>query len=197
MKIIKHNKQHTNNLQISNPKFGHWLLIVAIYLVLGAWSLVIVYSPTLAAQTSNSITATVFVQGSFNLTVNTDSFDFANLAPGQTGEMTRADGVTVTGTSSSGNPWYMKVSTVKPLTSGNNTIPNENFTWYGSSEGKGQWNGATEKRLADSNTAAYISSIDEADQIIKVVNKFKFALRVPEDTKPGEYTTVVMFTMTE
>jgi hypothetical protein len=154
-------------------------------------------SPALAAQATSSITVSVLVQGSFNLVVNTDSFDFARLAPGQTGEMNGTEGVAVTGTSSGGNPWYLMVSTVKPLTSGNNSIPNENFTWFGTSEGKGAWYGNAEKSFAAPTNTAYVSSVDEADQVSKVVNKFKFRLRAPEDTKPGSYTTTVMFTMTE
>ncbi|MFH1709669.1 MAG: hypothetical protein ABH860_01190 [bacterium] len=153
--------------------------------------------PAYALQSTGSITAVVLVQGTFNLMVNTDSFDFTRLAPGQTGGMTRSEGVGVTGASSGGNPWYLKVSAVRPLTSGSNFIPNDNFTWYGTSEGKGQWNGAEEKNFADPNVAAYISTVEEADQVSKVMNKFNFLLHVPEDTKPGEYSTSVMFTMTE
>jgi len=153
--------------------------------------------PASALLASSSITAMVTVQGTFNLMVNTDSFDFARLIPGQSGEMSRAEGVEVAGASSDGNPWYLKVSAEKPLTSGSNTIPNENLTWYGSSEGQGQWNGAEENNLSDPNAAAYISTAEEADQVKKIVNKFKFMLRVPEDTKAGEYSTTVMFTMTE
>jgi hypothetical protein len=149
-----------------------------------------------ALQATNSLTVVVTVQGSFNLIVNSDSFDFARLAPKQTGEMTRSDGIAVTGVSSSGNPWYLKVSAEKPLTSGSNTIPNENFTWYGTSEGTGAWHGTAEKSLADPG-AAYASSAEEANKANKVVNKFKFRLHVPEDTKPGDYRTTVMFTMTE
>lgn len=165
-------------------------------LAFGICSLVIACSIGFAAQTTNIITATVTVQGAFNLSVNSDSFDFARLAAKQTGEMTRADGITVAGTSSSGNPWYLKVAAAKPLTAGGNSIPNENFTWYGSSEGTGAWNGAQEKTFADNN-AAYVSTAAEASNASKIANKFKFRLHVPEDTKPGNYTTIVMFTMTE
>lgn len=154
-------------------------------------------TPASALLATNGITAVVTVQGTFNLMVNTDSFDFTRLTPGQSGEMSRTEGVEVAGASSNGDPWYLKVSAEKPLTSGSNTIPNENFTWYGSSEGQGQWSGAEEKNLADPNAAAYISTAEEADQVKKIVNKFKFMLHVPEDTKAGEYSTTVMFTMTE
>jgi len=153
--------------------------------------------PAFALQATGTITAIVTVQGTFNLIVNTDSFDFARLAAGQTGEMNRAEGVEVAGSSSGGNPWYLKVSTTKPLTSGSNFIPNENFTWRGSSEGEGIWNGTEEKSLADPNIAAYISTAEEANEVKKVLNRFKFLLHVPEDTKPGDYTTTVLFTMTE
>jgi hypothetical protein len=150
-----------------------------------------------ALQATSSMTVIVLVQGTFNLVVNTDSFDFERLAAGQTGEMNRADGVAVTGSSTGGNPWSLKVSTKKPLTSGSNFIPNENFTWYGTSEGTGAWNGEGEKSLADTGNAAYMSTAEEADQASKVLNRFMFRLHVPEDTRPGEYTTTVMFTMTE
>lgn len=150
-----------------------------------------------ALQANTTITALVFVQGSFNLMVNTDSFDFARLAPGQTGVMDNAEGVTVTGSSGSGNPWYIKVSAARPLSSGSDYIPNENFGWYGSTEGAGTWYGATEKSVSDPNNTAYISSPQEADTAARVANKFIFKLHVPEDTKPGAYTTTIMFTMTE
>ncbi len=165
-------------------------------LLIGIFSLSIACPGIYALQTTNIITATVTVQGAFNLSVNSDSFDFARLAAKQTGEMTRADGITVTGTSSSGNPWYLKVAAVKPLTSGSDLIPNENFTWYGSSEGTGTWNGAQEKNLAD-NSAAYVSTATESANASRIANKFKFRLHVPEEVKPGNYTTIVMFTMTE
>lgn len=158
--------------------------------------LAIACTGTYALQTNNIITATVTVQGAFMLSVNSDSFDFARLAAKQTGEMTRAEGITVTGTSSSGNPWYLKVAAVKPLTAGSNSIPNDNFTWYGTSEGTGSWNGAQEKTLADNN-AAYVSTATESSNASKIASKFKFRLHVPEDVKPGNYTTIVMFTMTE
>ena len=157
----------------------------------------VLHLPAFALLATSGITAVVTVQGTFNLMVNTDSFDFTRLTPGQSGEMSRAEGVEVAAASSDGNPWYLKVSAEKPLTSGSNTIPNENLTWYGSSEGQGRWNGAEENNLADPNTAAYISTAEEADQVKKIVNKFKFMLHVPEDTKAGEYSTTVMFTMTE
>jgi hypothetical protein len=165
--------------------------LIYIFLILNVFII-----PAFCVQTSGSITVTVLVQGTFNLMVNTDSFDFVRLVPGQTGNMSRADGVMVTGTSGSGNPWFLVVS-ANPLISGTNTIPNENFSWSGTSEGQGEWRGSQEKTFADSNRTAYISTADEADSASKVINKFKFRLRVPEDTKPGVYTTTVMFTMTE
>jgi hypothetical protein len=159
--------------------------------------LLAICSPSLGAQSTGTITATVFVQGSFNLMVSTDSFDFARLMPGQVGEMSRGEGVVVASTSTGDDPWYIKVSTRGPLSSGDNEISNDNFTWYGTSEGNGSFYAAKEKSFSDPNGTAYLSSYDEISQSSKVQNKFKFRLKVPEDTKSGNYTTVVMFTMTE
>lgn len=167
------------------------------FLILLCAILLLPFGNALAIDTNNTLTVTVFVQGSFNLMVNSDSFDFARLSPGQTGEMTRAEGISVAGASSGGTPWYLKVTSTKPLSSGSDSIPNENFTWYGTSEGKGEWYGRAEKTFLDPNNTAYISSIEEAEQSNKVTNNFKFKLHVPEDTKAGSYTTTVMFTMTE
>ena len=188
------NHQTPNNIQSPNSKFGYWLLVIGYYLIIGIWLLVI---PANTLQTSSNITVTVFVQGAFSLTVNTDSFDFARLMPGQIGEMTRTEGITVAGSSTGGNPWCLKVSATNPLSSGSDIIPNENFTWYGTSEGMGEWSGSAEKSLADPYNSAYISTIDESESAARVANRFKFKLFVPEDTKPGSYTTTVMFTMTE
>jgi len=159
--------------------------------------LLILCSFAQAAQATGSITVTVLVRGSFNLLVDTDSVDFARLMPGQKGEITRTGGVVVAGTSTNSNPWYLKVAAVNPLSSGNDFIPNENFTWYGTSEDSGSWLGAKEKNFSETNNTAYISSFEESETAKRIINKFKFGLRVPQDTKPGVYTTTVMFTMTE
>ena len=156
----------------------------------------LVASPAIALQSSNTIAVSVLVQGAFGLRVNSDSFDFANLLPGQTGNMSRSDGIVVAGTSSSGNPWYLVVAAAKPLSSGSDFIPSDNFTWRSSSEGKGEWYGSRDRSLEQQNTA-YISNVDESSSAAVVANRFKFRLHVPEDTKPGSYTTTVMFTMTE
>jgi hypothetical protein len=165
--------------------------------IYAALLIILLSTPALAMQTSGDITLNVLVEGNFNLMVNTDSFDFASIMPGQTGEMSKTDGVAVTGSSSNGNLWFLKVSAEKPLTSGNSIIANENFSWYGTSEGTGAWKGIGDKSFAENDGAAYISSVKEADEAAPVTSKFKFKLFVPEETKAGEYTTLVMFTMTE
>jgi hypothetical protein len=180
-------------LKTQNSRLMYYIIILFISLAFCTLSL----EPAFASQTSGTMTVTVFVQGTFGLMVNSDSFDFARLMPGETGEMFRAEGINVSGASSNGNPWYLKVSTVKPLSSGSDYIPNDNFTWYGSSEGKGTWYGSNEKSLADPYDTAYISIPEEAELADRITNRFKFRLFVPNDTKPGNYTTTVMFTMTE
>jgi len=150
-----------------------------------------------ADEATGNITASVNVSGSFFLIVNSDSFDFASLMPGQTGEMSRTEGITVTGSSAGGDPWYLKVAVVSALSSGSDFIPNENFTWNGTSEGKGSWYGSVDRSFAGGSNTAYISSRDESASGAKVASKFNFRLTVPEDTKPGSYTTTVMFTLTE
>ena len=169
---------------------------IIIFLLILA-SCVLSLEPAYSLQTTNTLTVMVNVQAAFELIVNSDSFDFARLMPGQTGEIARAEGIVVTGASSGGNPWYLKVSAVKPLSSGSDFISNENFSWYSSTEGKGESFGSAEKSFSDPSSTAYISSLDEANSSEKVVNKFKFKLFVPEETKAGYYTTTVMFTMTE
>jgi hypothetical protein len=159
--------------------------------------ILIVIAPSLGAQSTGTITTTVFVQGSFNLMVSTDSFDFARLMPGQLGEMSRGEGVVVASTSTGDDPWYIKVSSKGPLSSGDNEISDDNFSWFGTTEGTGSFYAAKEKNFSDPNGTAYMSSYDEITQAAKVLNKFKFRLKVPEDTKAGNYTTTVMFTMTE
>lgn len=154
-------------------------------------------SPAYSAQKSGSLTVSVSVQGKFFLMVNSDSFDFANLNPGQTGEISKKDGLTVVTASTNGNPCYLKVSCSRPLSSGTDYIPNDNFTWYGTSEGKGEFFGTTDKSFADTTATAYVSTPSESGDGTKISSKFKFRLHVPEDTKPGSYTTTVMFTMTE
>lgn len=180
-------------LKTQNSRLMYYFIILFIGFAFCTLSL----EPAFGVQTTSTINVTVFVQGTFGLMVDTDSFDFARLVPGDTGEMSRAEGISVAGASSNGNPWCLKVSTTRPLSSGADFIANDNFSWYGSSEGKGKWYGSNEKSLADPYDTAYISLPEEAELAEKVTNRFKFRLFVPKDTKPGTYTTTIMFTMTE
>lgn len=148
------------------------------------------------SEESGTITVSVLVEGNFNLMVDTNSFDFARMTPGQTGEMARTGGIQVQSSSTNGDPWYIQVS-AKPLSSGSDQISNDYFTWASTTEGKGVYYGAVEKSFSSGQSVAYVSSDDESGSAAKVVNRFKFKLHVPEDAKPGNYTTIVMFTMTE
>jgi hypothetical protein len=186
-------KSIKSKVQVKIKKYAAFLLLTFAFCFLTSnFSFAATFAPI-----AKGINVSVFVQGGFSMTIDTDSFDFSSLTPGQSGDMNRAEGIMVAGESTSGTPWVLKVTAAKPLSSGQYKIANEYFSWAGTSKGRGEWMGNEERTLADANSTAYISTGEEADTASKVANNFKFHLTVPEDTRPGNYTSLVMFTMTE
>ena len=100
--------------------------------------------------------------------------------------------------STDGNTWYLKINLLKPLSSGQDAIPLENFKWqlvY--SSGKGRIANLYEyKEFSLFPDLVYISASDEnAGESISL--QFKYLLEIPEVQTAGSYNTVIRFTLTE
>ena len=167
-----------------------FLLIILILIIMGQSAF------ALGQRKTGAMTAVVFVKSMFQLSLSQNNIDFKDAAYGQA---TASDkGVSVISRASGSDPWYIYVSNDKPLSSGNNVISNDNFSWSGATKGKGEFFGDQYSKFHTEPSVAYVSTGDEAANLpAGTINDFKFRLFIPEDQPAGKYTCTVMFTMTE
>jgi hypothetical protein len=104
----------------------------------------------------------------------------------------------ITCSSTNGNAWYLKINLLKPLTSGEESIPLENFKWQLVwTNGKGTVVNPYQFRgfnlVPD---LVYISGADEATGS-SINFQFKYYLKIPEVQTSGVYNTTIRFTLTE
>ncbi len=104
----------------------------------------------------------------------------------------------ITCSSTDGQPWYLKVNVLQPLTTGAETIPLEQFGWWlTSTTGRGTAahpNMFTPFSLVPDTV--YLSSTNEASGTA-VTFQFRYQLKIPERQVSGVYSTTIRFTLTE
>jgi hypothetical protein len=147
---------------------------------------------------TESFTVTVHVSPMFQLYIDRGTIDFEEMLPGHEKENVPVEGIIVKTKSNTNNPWFLKISNDSPLTSGPNIIPNENFKWYGWTDGSGRWYGTGEDAVSLIPQLVYSSGAGEEHNIPDGTdNHFKFKLKVPPKQKPGKYISRVRLTLTE
>lgn len=140
----------------------------------------------------------VTVGSIFKLAIDRGNIDFEKMRPGETKDNTPVEGVIITSTSSSGNPWYLKISNDNPLSSGPNIISNNNLIWYGWSDGTGRWYGNGEDRMSLVPMLMYSGSLSEGNNLPDgTKNHLKFKLTIPRGQASGRYMSTVRLTLTE
>jgi len=96
------------------------------------------------------------------------------------------------------NTWYLKISLLSPLSSGQDTIPPEYFLWQlAYTDGVGiVANPHQYKEFSLMPDLVYMSGPDEATD--RSVNfQFKYNLKVPQVQSSGTYSTTIRFTLME
>lgn len=104
----------------------------------------------------------------------------------------------VTCSSTNGITWYLKISVLQPLTSGQDSIPLENFKWQlvwtngtGSIASHYQF-----KPFSLFPDIVYMSGPNEAAG--NTINfQFKYYLKIPDAQINGVYSTTIRYTLTE
>lgn len=151
-----------------------------------------------ALSASQQATFTVTVNSVFELSIDQGLIDFGRMDPGDEKNNIPSRGLTVTSRTNSGNPWYLKINSSSPFSSGDKIIPYSSFRWTGWTDGSGVWFGTNNKTVSASPVLAYSSGAGEESNLPNgTLNHFKFKLNVPKIQAPGVYTTMVKFTMTE
>ena len=104
----------------------------------------------------------------------------------------------VTVVSDNGATWYLKIHVLRPLSSGDQDIPLENFQWQLDNT---TGHGTVQRRhefvpFRQTPDLVYLSGADEAAGTA-VHFQFLYRLHVPETQPAGVYQTTVRFTLTE
>ena len=167
-------------------------------LVLGLFLLVLSASSLYAATTTQLAVATVTVKSIFELTLDRTDIDFGSMRPGDVKYDIPPTGIKVTSRSNSGQKWSLKVSAATDFRDGDRVIENQNFYWYGWTEGAGKWYGTGEDKFATLPITVYESTDSEGINLPNGTNNFfKFKLALPQNQRAGQYATLVKFTLTE
>ena len=101
-------------------------------------------------------------------------------------------------TSTSGVSWYLKISLLRPLTSGADSIPLENFGWQVTrTDGHGTVVNPSQSRgFGLTPDLVYISGPGDADgRPVRI--QFRYMLKIPDAQVSGVYQTTIRFTLTE
>ncbi len=105
----------------------------------------------------------------------------------------------ITCRSDTGNTWYLKIHLIEPLKSGGYYIPFDNFKWRVVSVINGSgivYNEDVFRSFSDIPDLVYTSGpSDNSGSEINV--RFDYQLSIPRNQPPGNYRTIVRYTMTE
>jgi hypothetical protein len=136
------------------------------------------------------------------LEVSTDhrSLFFGLMQPGERKTLAERGAFhnTVTVTSTGGRTWYLKISLLRPLSSGAETIPLERLRWQ-LIRTDGIGTAASQREFRSFSLVpdlVYIAAPGEADGR-PVRFEFSYALELPEAVASGVYSTTIRFTLTE
>lgn len=142
------------------------------------------------------------VYAGITMSLDRDMVDFRTMEMGQTQEVSD-QGVyhnEITLSSTNNQTWYLKTQIIRPLTSGANTIPNENFKWKVVEVVNGKGIVYNNINVANPFTdfKGLIYTSDPLDNTgIEVKIKFRYILIIPKNQIAGNYFGSVRWTMTE
>lgn len=150
-------------------------------------------SGAFAAQELSNLDASVGVNPVFTITVNPSTLNFGNVDPGTT---TENKDMFLSCVTNNNKPWSVSLKITAELTSGAITIPNDNFNWWGSSNGSGTWNAGTGHM---STTPFVFYQAGGLDYITSpnVELHLTFNIDIPQNQGAGTYSTTLVLTMTE
>lgn len=150
-------------------------------------------SAVFASQEISNMDASVGVNPVFTITVNPSILSFGNVDPGTT---TEAKDLYVSCVTNNNKPWSVSMNITSELTAGAITIPNDNFNWWGWSNGGGTWNAGT----GNMNTTPFAFYQAGGSDYITAPNvelHLTFNIDIPQNQAAGTYATTLVLTMTE
>ena len=135
----------------------------------------------------------------FTFTLNTHSFDFGNVALGDSKFGVPADNLKVTCRSDQGSPWTLQVKGGGDLSSGLFSIPLQNLKWFGTYTSGSSSELITEATSLQTVDRTVYRSDASGDNSLSggTAVYMQFGITIPDTQPEGTYTTSVVVTMTE
>ena len=140
---------------------------------------------------------TASAEAALELTTDHRPLAFGLMKGGGENTLTQS-GSDVTCLSTGGRTWYLKISLLRPLTSGAAEIPPEQLAWQVTrADGTGTVVSTSEFRgFSMVPDLVYISGAGEADgQPVRF--QFRYRLQIPDAQASGTYQAAIRFTLTE
>jgi len=150
-------------------------------------------SDVLAAQELANMDASVGVNPVFTITTSPSTLNFGNVDPGIT---TEPKDLYVSCVTNNNRPWSVSMSITSELTSGTFTVPNDNFNWWGWSNGSGTWNAGTGHMSTGPFVFYQAGGLDYITSP-NVELHLTFNIDIPQNQAAGTYSTTLVLTMTE
>ncbi len=130
----------------------------------------------------------IVINPKFSLSVSPASLNFGSVDPGTT---TGPLDFFITCATNNNMPWHVTMNVLSELTSGQYTIPNENFHWYNAQTGYGFGT------MSITPFTIYEASQDEYVTSQPIQLHMQFNISVPQYQHVGQYTSTLVVTMTE
>lgn len=144
-------------------------------------------------QVTENGTATVTIDSIFSMSVSNMSLNFGNCDPGPTTTPTKE--FFLFSESNNNNLWELNISAASPLSSEGNTIPNENFNWWGwTTNGSGTWSGG-DGNISTNPHTFYSAGSSDWLTASPVQCTLQFNVDIPQGQPVGIYTTSLIVKM--
>jgi hypothetical protein len=166
---------------------------IVLFLLVSVFVLVCSISDVFASQELSNLDASVGVNPVFTITASPSTLNFGNVDPGTT---TEAKDLYVSCVTNNNKAWSVSMNIASELTSGVSTVPNENFNWWGWSNGSGTWNAGT-GRMGTTPFVFYQAGARDYITSPNVELHLTFNVSIPQNQAAGTYSTTLILTMTE
>jgi hypothetical protein len=139
------------------------------------------------------VNVSVDVSSVFGLEINPQFINFGTIKPGQN---SGSEQVILSCSTNNNKPWEVNIYSSSPLSSGEFTIPNDNFNIDVSSSGSGDIDEGS-GHMEENEFTIYTCALDEYITAVPVDINLNLSVDVPANQAAGTYVTGVIVTMTE
>lgn len=166
---------------------------IVLFLLVSVFVFTCSISDVFASQELSNLDASVGVNPVFTIIASPPTLNFGSVDPGTT---TAAKDLYVSCVTNNNKAWSVSMNITSELTSGTFIVPNENFNWWGWSNGSGTWNAGT-GRMSAAPFVFYQAGPSDYITSPNVELHLTFNVNIPQNQAAGTYSTTLILTMTE